>query len=167
MFNEPTFRVPTKDAAEYSTAELEHFKEVFAADEKSRPGVVARGCLPALSFLLVGCIGMALSEWLKIPALGAAFAVSGVLGSIYLGARLRQRHCPACEYDIEGNLGHYCPCCGHKSLDHLFNDPRCLECGVVLKWNRWRRGQPRMFNVHACSVCGVWLSNNGVRPELP
>lgn len=164
MLIDPTFRVPAKEAAQYSEAELAQFKIDFAAQEKSRPGVVARGCLPCVWFLLVGSLGMGLGEWLKVPAMGAAGALSAVVGAVYLTHRLRIRPCPACQYDIEGNIGFYCPCCGRKSLNHVFNDPRCVNCGVVLKWNRWMRGHPRMFHVHACSVCGVWLSDGGVGP---
>ena len=167
MFIDPNFRTPNKEAAKYTEAELRDFKSAFAAQEKNRPGWWARASLfSVLSFFGGAAAGLLLGKWVKIEALFPIGGIAGALGGFYFTFRLMQRRCPACEYDIEGDVGRYCPCCGSKSLNHLFNHPRCEECGVVLKWNRSQIGQCRMFHVRFCSVCGVKLSDAGVDPAL-
>lgn len=140
------------------------FRCAFAVREKHMDLIRLRNqVLWVVLPLAAGGGAMALSDWLKlevtpVPALVAVFP------TLYLVYRLSLWRCPCCRWDIEHDVGRHCPCCGQKSLEHTMG-PRCKACGIVLQWDWQRRVCRRHFTIHACSVCGLWLSDEGLGPE--
>ncbi|HTB83533.1 MAG TPA: hypothetical protein VK742_07765 [Candidatus Sulfotelmatobacter sp.] len=68
--------------------------------------------------------------------------------------------CPACHGNlVSSELGSYCPECGAANLKPggWFRVPHCYSCGKSL-----RRGKTRQYKIHACTHCGLMLSDRGL-----
>ena len=73
----------------------------------------------------------------------------------------RATRCPCCSKQVDHSIGLFCPCCGSKSLKKGPECFICTECKGQLKWE-FTRGRSRRYKLHACSVCGVWLHDEGI-----
>ena len=161
----PPFRAPAREAADFSEEEREEFRRAFSAREKDWAGVYLRTVIGSLVLpLLAGVSAMGFCVWTGIGNKSPLPVLVTVIPTIFLILYFKRWWCPCCRYDVEHDVGLYCPCCGKKSLLHTMG-PKCQECGVALKWVWEGRAGRRKFTVHACSVCGLWLSDEGLGPE--
>lgn len=164
---EPELGHAEKDVTQFSAEEREQFKLFFTKRQSRRWWFVPLcylGLLPAFAISVTLAVGLA--DWLTggiKPGAWMLFLFLPVVIGLNFGlSRLTQCRCPSCATNVDHTIGPFCPCCGTQGLIHYGKHPACPTCKAVLKWNRWIRSHPREFKLHACSVCGVWLSDKGV-----
>ena len=147
-------RPETFEVHQYTTEELERFKSEFTArhDRRFRKAKIVGAFFVTVALIafLAGSLSTA------ILSLGIGAMASSLV--CWYG---RNRRCPSCYWNIDHSIGLYCPCCGSKTLEKGPECFICTSCKGRLTWEP-TRGHPRRYKLHACSVCGVWLHDDGI-----
>ncbi len=144
----------------YSPAELEECRNRFRP--LAHAYIRRQRICQRLFFITVGSViaGTALHAFghLSLTWARTPFFVFGGVWFILLvtGPRLI---CPACSHRMQGNFGMYCPLCGCKALSTkgVMWTPKCTACGEEM-----HKGKGRLFDVRACSGCGLNLGVDGL-----
>jgi hypothetical protein len=151
---------PFKDVTAYGPAELQRFRERFAAFVQHHPRQWQQAQCALLAIRLL---------W--IPAVLAFFLQAGLLawvlwlafaGLIAYAIRLlpHMPQCPACDGGLVSLAGRFCPECGGRLLRAPEGPWRrqCAACGTKLSLGRRRRD----YFIRACNRCGVVLTDNAM-----
>lgn len=138
----------------FSQEELEHYKNEFTAKHALR---FRRAKWGGAFFLLTMLIALLSGN----PSLAVLSLGLGVVFSYLVCRYDRPRRCPCCSNDVDHSIGLFCPCCGSKSLEKGPDCFICTQCKGHLKWEH-NRDRSRRYKLHACSVCGVWLHDEGI-----
>jgi hypothetical protein len=112
-------------------------------------------------------VGLAIAFWCSLFILprtyvawaGVGFVVAVVLGVLSL-VIFPFPICPACQRLPTDCTGAFCPECGAQALEPgmLLIPPRCFACKKKMSGSSERR----RYKIHACTHCGLWLSDEGV-----
>jgi hypothetical protein len=112
----------------------------------------------------VGAFFLVVTLWALFsgnPSSAIVYLGMGVFVSYLVYWYGRPTRCPCCSKNVDHCIGLFCPCCGSKSLEKGQECFICTQCKGQLKWEH-TRGRARRYKLHACSVCGVWLHDEGI-----
>jgi predicted RNA-binding Zn-ribbon protein involved in translation (DUF1610 family) len=82
------------------------------------------------------------------------------LPALAIALRSPRLLCPNCGNKIAKPRGPFCPDCAKRALmpGGLFTPPKCQACGKAISPNNQKN-----YTIHACTHCGLWLDDRGVR----
>jgi hypothetical protein len=68
--------------------------------------------------------------------------------------------CPNCRNQVTKPRGLFCPDCAKRAVmpGGIFSSPKCQACGKKIA-----QESQNNYTIHACSNCGLWLDDHGVR----
>ena len=148
---------PLKNRNDYSLEETMSLREQFDdAWERYRQKVRFVMCsLISVAIAVVGGLFFAreVGEWMLVMVLGLLVIIA------IIAVWVRFPRCPACDMDIDEDLGDYCPSCGDRSLERhaIFYGATCQGCRTSVRF-----GKGRQFKICFCTHCGIHLSDHGV-----
>jgi hypothetical protein len=148
---------PKKTVEEYSQEELDTLQEVFQRKlhryrRQRKPLLIAAIVAIANMFAAIVITGAWKIEWMFAGILVVLFVLA-------VGAIQGFPKCPGCRNELGAVLGPYCPECGSKSVKPggFLRCAECTNCGKAL-----HQARDRSYRIRVCSICGIWLDENGV-----
>ena len=154
----PHSNVPERLASEYSNAERKQFEDEFKqlAEHYRAKRKRAKQWINAF-FLCVAAmvVGSLVHNLLLFGLSGIAGVLAWLCGHFNSPKLLI---CPACQQNLLGGFGKFCPeCDGNLGRVSFIDDTRCSSCAKKLCLKGGRN-----FRMRYCTYCGLKLEDEGM-----